>query len=95
MEGICLCKHAKPQIISKIGDQLHLCISYHNMQIAVPMRVFKLLGVEVLIVTNAAGGLTPECSAGSIMMMKDHINFAGMAGQNPLIGPNEDRSSFN
>ena len=51
----------------------------------------KELGIEILIVTNAAGGLNPQFSIGDIMLMKDHINLAGMSGQNPLMGPNEDR----
>ena len=64
-------------------------------QITTPVRVLKLLGVEVLVVTNAAGGIPPQFTAGCIMLMKDHINFAGMAGQNPLIGPNEERCDNN
>ena len=51
----------------------------------------KELGIEILIVTNAAGGLNPQFSIGDIMLMKDHINLAGMSGQNPLMGPNEDK----
>ena len=56
-----------------------------------PVRVMKLLGVKTLVVTNAAGGLNSEYHMGDIMIMKDHINLAGMAGFNPLIGHNEDR----
>lgn len=55
------------------------------------MRVFKLLGVETLIVTNAAGGLNPKFKVGDIMMITDHINIPGFAGQNPLCGPNDER----
>ena len=56
-----------------------------------PVRVMKLLGVHTLVVTNAAGGLNPEFTTGDIMMIKDHINLAGMTGQNPLRGNNEER----
>ena len=56
-----------------------------------PVRVMRLLGVETLIVTNAAGGLNSTFKMGDIMLMKDHINLAGMTGFNPLIGQNEDR----
>lgn len=56
-----------------------------------PVRVFHLLGVETLIVTNAAGGLNPELKVGDIMMICDHINMPGFAGENPLVGPNEER----
>ena len=58
-----------------------------------PVRVMKLLGVHTLIVTNAAGGLNESYSFGDIMIMKDHLNLAGMAGANPLIGENEQRYS--
>ena len=44
-----------------------------------------------MIVTNAAGGLNQDYNAGDIMIMKDHINLAGMTGANPLIGENEER----
>ena len=56
-----------------------------------PVRVLKLLGVETLIVTNAAGGLNQNFKAGDIMIINDHINFIGMSGIHPLIGPNDDK----
>lgn len=55
------------------------------------MRVFFLLGVETLIVTNAAGGLNDSFAVGDIMIIKDHINMPGFAGQNPLCGHNDER----
>lgn len=55
-----------------------------------PVRVMKLLGVEVIIVTNAAGGLNPEYKVGDVMIMKDHIFFPNLAGNNPLVGPNDE-----
>ena len=51
----------------------------------------KLLGVEILIVTNAAGGMNPDFNRGDIMIINDHINIAGMSGHNPLVGPNSER----
>ena len=51
----------------------------------------RLLGAEVLVVTNAAGGLNETYNRGDVMVMKDHINLVGMTGMHPLIGPNEDR----
>lgn len=56
-----------------------------------PIRVFKLLGVEMLIVTNAAGGLNPDYKVGDIMMIKDHVNFPGFGGESFLRGPNDER----
>ena len=61
----------------------------HPAQVlATPIRILKALGVENLILTNAAGGLKREHAAGTLMVVEDHINFCG---QNPLIGPNDDR----
>ena len=59
-----------------------------------PVRVMHLMGVKTLVVTNAAGGLNSSYNMGDIMLMKDHFNLCGMAGQNPLIGPNEERSGY-
>lgn len=56
-----------------------------------PVRVMHLLGVKTMIVTNAAGGLNSDYNIGDIMIVKDHVNLAGMTGSNPLIGRNEDR----
>ncbi|XP_026077836.1 purine nucleoside phosphorylase-like [Carassius auratus] len=61
------------------------------MPVTFPVRVFKLLGVETLIVTNAAGSLADSYSCGDIMIICDHINFPGLAGLNPLNGPNDDK----
>ncbi len=51
----------------------------------------QVLGVKTLIVTNAAGGLNPSFRPGDVMVIRDHINLIGMAGLNPLRGPNLDR----
>lgn len=51
----------------------------------------KLLGVETLIVTNAAGGVNSSYNVGDIMIIKDHISIVGLTGMNALIGPNEDK----
>lgn len=61
------------------------------MQCAMPVRVMKLVGVTHLIATNAAGGLNPTYKVGDIMIVKDHLNMMGFAGNNPLQGPNDDR----
>lgn len=55
------------------------------------MRVFKLMGVETVVLTNAAGGLNQDFKVGDVMIIKDHINMPGFAGNNPLVGPNDER----
>ncbi|XP_063052264.1 purine nucleoside phosphorylase 6 isoform X2 [Engraulis encrasicolus] len=71
--------------------RFHFYEGYNITTVTYPVRVFFLLGVEILIVTNAAGGLNPDFNVGDIMIIKDHINMPGFAGQNPLCGPNDDR----
>lgn len=56
-----------------------------------PIRVMKLVGCSHLIATNAAGGLNPNYKVGDIVIVKDHINIMGFAGNNPLQGPNDTR----
>jgi purine-nucleoside phosphorylase len=56
-----------------------------------PVRVMKMVGVKYLIATNAAGGLNEKYKVGDIMVIKDHVNFMGLAGVNPLRGPNDER----
>ncbi|KAK4570056.1 Purine nucleoside phosphorylase [Recurvomyces mirabilis] len=53
-------------------------------------RVCKLLGVETMILTNAAGGLNPDYAVGDIVCLNDHLNLAGLIGFHPLRGPNEE-----
>ena len=65
----------------------HYYEGYPLFQITLPVRVMKRLGIEVLIISNAAGGLNPLFSAGDVMVISDHIN---LTAQNPLIGPNLD-----
>ncbi|XP_060533933.1 purine nucleoside phosphorylase-like [Cylas formicarius] len=67
----------------------HYYEGYSLKQIAIPVRVMKLLGVETLFVTNAAGGVNPSYKVGDIMVIKDHINFLTLGGQNPLRGKND------
>lgn len=67
--------------------RFHFYEGYTMKQIAFPVRVMKKLGMETLIVSNAAGGMNPNFKPGDIMLIKDHINF--FPG-NPLLGPNDN-----
>ena len=60
------------------------------VKVTMPVRVMKLLGIEILIITNVAGGLN-EKYKDDIMIINDHINVVGMSGINPLMGPNDER----
>ncbi|XP_015439583.1 PREDICTED: purine nucleoside phosphorylase isoform X2 [Dufourea novaeangliae] len=71
--------------------RFHYYEGYPLWKCAMPVRVMKLVGVTHLIATNAAGGLNPRYKVGDIMMVKDHVNMMGFAGNNPLQGPNDDR----
>lgn len=59
-------------------------------QVTFATRVCKALGVETMILTNAAGGLNPEYTVGDIVCLDDHLNLAGLVGFHPLRGPNDD-----
>jgi purine-nucleoside phosphorylase len=69
----------------------HYYEGYSMGYITLPVRVLQVMGIEVLVVTNAAGGLDPAFRAGDVMLINDHINLIGMAGLNPLRGPNVEQ----
>lgn len=79
----------KPVLV--MAGRLHFYEGYSLEQTTFPVRVMHALGVSTLIVTNAAGGLNPAYRAGDIMLIADHINIPGMAGNHPLRGPNDER----
>jgi len=72
--------------------RFHLYEGYSIQKMAFPVRVLKLIGVENIIITNAAGGLSKEkLKIGDFMIINDHINLPGFSGVNPLVGPNEKK----
>lgn len=64
----------------------HLYEGYHPATLGTPVWTMAALGVTTLIVTNAAGGLNPQLRPGDLMLIRDHLNLPGLAGQNPLAG---------
>ena len=67
--------------------RFHLYEGYSAQEVAFPVRVLAALGVEVLLISNAAGGMNPLFRRGDLMLVTDHLN---LQGANPLIGPNDD-----
>ena len=76
------------QTVVLMLGRFHFYEGHSIQEITYPVRLFKLLGVETLIATNAAGGLNPDYAVGDIVLLNDHLNLAGLSGVNPLRGPN-------
>lgn len=73
--------------VAILQGRVHLYEGYDPQQVCFGVRVLGLLGIKILILTNAAGAINPNFEEGNIMVITDHINFTG---KNPLIGPNID-----
>ena len=78
------------QSVFVMQGRVHYYEGYSMSQITLPVRVMLRLGLEMMFVTNAAGGINPEFNPGDAMLITDNLNFVGMAGANPLMGPNID-----
>ncbi len=78
------------KIVYVMQGRIHFYEGYDMPLLGIPIRVMKQMGVEVLIITNAAGGINQDFNPGDLMLITDHLNLLGMAGQNPLRGPNLD-----
>jgi purine-nucleoside phosphorylase len=70
--------------------RVHFYEGYSMAHVTLPVRVMQRLGLEIMIVTNAAGGVNPDFVPGDVMLITDNLNLAGMTGANPLMGPNLD-----
>lgn len=87
--------HTGRLVLGRLGGMAVACmqgrVHYYEgvnpRDLAVPVRMLRLLGVEILMLTNAAGSFRPKMKPGSLMMIRDHINLSGL---NPLVGPNDD-----
>ncbi|MEW6401493.1 MAG: purine-nucleoside phosphorylase [Chloroflexota bacterium] len=79
------------QSVLVMQGRIHYYEGYSMGQVTLPVRVMQRIGVGTLIVTNAAGGVHPDFQPGDVMLIADNLNLMGMAGLNPLMGPNLDQ----
>lgn len=78
------------QSVLVMQGRVHFYEGYSMSQITLPVRVMQRLGLEMMFVTNAAGGVNPDFVPGDVMLITDNLNLVGMTGANPLMGPNID-----
>ena len=86
--GRLLCGRLGGKTVMAMQGRFHRYEGYTLRQVTFPVRVLRALGAETLIVSNAAGVMDPFWNPGEVMLIADHIN---LLGDNPLIGPNDDR----
>lgn len=77
------------QVVAIQQGRAHFYEGLSMQQVTLPIRVMQLLGLETVILTNAAGAINPDYAPGELMLIDDHINMIGMAGVTPLRGPND------
>lgn len=78
------------QPVMVMQGRVHFYEGYTMQQVTFPVRVMQQMGVETLILTNAAGGINMSYEAGDLMLLRDHLGLLMMTGFNPLRGPNDE-----
>ncbi len=71
--------------------RFHFYEGYSAQEVTFPVRVMHMLGAQVLLVSNAAGGVNPIYNAGDFMLIRDHVYLPGLVGASPLMGANDER----
>lgn len=74
--------------IVAMEGRFHFYEGWSLDQITLPVRMMRMLGAEILVVSNAAGGINPQLKRGDVVVIEDQINLMGV---NPLVGPNDER----
>ena len=74
--------------VAAMQGRVHLYEGYSPQQVTFPIRTFGRMGLQSVVLTNAAGGINPNYGRGALVVIRDHIN---LQGQNPLVGANDDR----
>lgn len=86
-EGKLIIGELEDKVVLCMKGRLHFYEGYPLSKVTYPIRVIKSLGINKLILTNAAGAINRDYAVGDLVLIKDHLNFIG---SNPLIGPNLD-----
>jgi purine-nucleoside phosphorylase len=86
--GLLVAGHVDGVPVAAMQGRVHLYEGYSARDVAFPIRALGRLGAKAVILTNACGGINTDYKAGSMVVLKDHIN---LQGANPLIGPNDER----